>query len=201
MLHGPDQRVMERMLLREAERRQTLPPRAVRLVVDRPAAFVLHDVALRVELLLREPWQHPAHAIGLEPERQRDLVGRNGFIVVRPIEPGGPVQGPSGALDEFEMFVRLDVRRPLKEHVLEQVGETGAIKPLIGRTHVIPQIDRDDRRRVILREHHMQAVREVITLDGNTHGSILGGWSRNSKPHAHEPIMIAGHQFSSPFLL
>ena len=184
MLHGPDQRVMERMLLRETQRRQTLPPGAVRLIVDRPATLVFHDIALRVEFLLSQTRQHPPHAVSLQPERQGDLMRRNGFVVVGPIEPGRPVQGPSRALDEFEMFVGCNVRRPLKEHVFEQVGKTRTIKPLVGRTHVIPQIDRDDRRRVILREHHKQAVREVITLDWNAHGSILGCWSRNSEPHA-----------------
>ena len=120
------------MGLRKTEGRKTLPPRAVRLVVDRPAALVLHDIALRVELLLREPRQHATHPVGLEPERQRDLMRRHRFVVVRPIEPRGPVEGPSGALDELEMFVGLDVRRPLKQHMLEQVGKTRAIEPLIG---------------------------------------------------------------------
>src|SRR3712207_7165443 len=44
--------------------------RSVRLVVHRPAALVLHDVALRVELLLRHRRQQVAHAVRLQPERE-----------------------------------------------------------------------------------------------------------------------------------
>ena len=71
------------------------------------------------------------------------------------------------------MLVGRDVDGALEEHVLEQVSEPGSLESLVCRADVIPQIDRDDRRRVILGEHHMQAVREAVALDRNTHGSIL----------------------------
>ena len=63
-------------------------PRPVRLVVDAPAALVLHDVALVVELLLRHRRQERGHPIGLEPQRQLELVAGERLEVVRAVEPG-----------------------------------------------------------------------------------------------------------------
>ena len=139
--------------------------RAVRLVVHRPAALVLHDVALRVELLLRHRRQQIAHAIRLEPERELELVRRHGLEVVRAVEPGRSVQRAAGALHQLEMLVRADARRALKEHVLEQVRESRAARPFVRRADVIPQVHGDDRRRVILGEGDEQPVVEPERLD------------------------------------
>jgi len=58
---------MEGMIWRERECRELFPPRTVRLIVDRPASLVLHDIALGVELLLRHRRQEATHAVCLEP--------------------------------------------------------------------------------------------------------------------------------------
>ena len=64
------------------------------------------------------------------------------------------------------MLVGLDVRRSLKEHVLEQVGEPGPPGAFIGRPDVIPQIDGDDRRGVVFRDRDEQPVRKPKRFDG-----------------------------------
>ena len=122
----PDERVVERMRRWKCERGQPLPPRTVGLVVHRPTPFVLHHVTLRVELLLRHRRQQRAHPVGLEPERHRELVRWHRFKVIRAIKPGGTVERAARALNELEVLVRADMFRSLKQHVLEQVRESGA---------------------------------------------------------------------------
>ena len=173
---------MERMLGGKRERREPLPPRAVRLVVHRPAALVLHDVALRVELLLRHRGKQLAHAIGLEPERGRELVGRHRLEVVRALEPGGAVQRAAGALHELEMLVGADVGRALKEHVLEQMGKAGATGALVRRADVIPEIHGDDGCRVVLGKRDGESVRQPKRLDRNSHAGNLHYFSNLWNP-------------------
>ena len=141
---------MKRMRFGKRQSRQALPPCSVRLVIDGPAALVLHHRPLRVQLLLRHCRKQPAHAIRLEPENKLELIRRHRLEVVCPIQPGGPVQRAAGALYHLEMLVRGDVGRALKEHVLEQVREAGASGPFVGGADVIPEVHRDDRRRVVL---------------------------------------------------
>ena len=52
----------------------------------------------------------------------------------------------------------LDVLRALEHQVLEEVREAGAARLLVLRADVIPELQVHDRRRVILRQHHRQAV-------------------------------------------
>ncbi len=151
------------------ECRQLLPPGAVRLIVHAPASFVDHDIALVVELCLRHGRQQLTHAIGLEPERYRQLVRWHRLEVVGAIEPGGTVQRTAGALHELEVLVGAHVRRALKQHVLEQMGEARSPRALIGRADVIPQIDRDDGRGVIFGKGDAQPVVELERFDWNPH--------------------------------
>jgi hypothetical protein len=115
----------------------------------------------------------PSHAVGLQPERQRELVRRHRLVVVGAVEPGGAVERAAGPLHELEVLVGLDVRGALEEHVLEQVREAGASLALVRRADVVPQVHRDDRRGVILREHDQQAVGEAVAFDGNLHRPLI----------------------------
>ncbi len=182
VLERADERVVERVLRRIRQRGEALPPGAVRLVVDRPAALVLHDVALGVELLLRHRREQPAHAVGLEPERDRELVRRHGLEVVRAVEPGRPVQRPAGTLHELEVLVRRDVRRSLEEHVLEQVREAGASGALVRRADVIPEVDRDERRGVVFRQGDAEAIRKTIGLERDAHPGSIPAAPDSAKP-------------------
>ncbi len=154
IVHRAHERVMERVRWRKGERRQTLPPRAVRLIIDRPAALVLHDITLGVELLLRHRRQHPSHTVGFEEQCDLEPVGGHRLVIVRAVQPGGAVQYSAGALNDLEVLVRADIFRSLEEHVLEQVREAGAAFTLVRGSDVVPQIDGDEWRRVILGEGH-----------------------------------------------
>src|SRR6476661_7580058 len=133
--------MLEWMRNREYQLLHLLEHRTVRLIVHRPASLVLHDVPLGVELLLRHCREQITHAIRFQPQRQGKLVRRNGLEVVGALEPGRSVEGTASALNQLEMLVRAYVRRALKEHVLEQMGESGSSRLLIRRPNMVPEIN------------------------------------------------------------
>ena len=57
--------------------------------------------------------------------------------------------------------------RALEHHVLEEVGEAGPARLLVFRAHVIPDVHRDDRRRMVFVQDHLQAVGERVLLERN----------------------------------
>src|SRR5688572_10323457 len=97
---------MEWMFFRKCELRKFFPPRAVRLIVNRPPAFILHDIALCIELFLRHCGKQRAHSVRFEPECQRKLIRRNSLEVVGSFEPGGSIECSTLTLNELEMFIR-----------------------------------------------------------------------------------------------
>ena len=72
---------------------------AVRLILDALTALVANDVLLIGERFGGDLLEQIPHPIGLEPQRELELVGRNGLEVVRAIEIGRAVQiAGAGAL-------------------------------------------------------------------------------------------------------
>ena len=99
------------------------------------------------ELRLIDCVEQIAHAIGLEPERELELVRRHRLEVVRAIEVGRAVDvAAAGAFDGLEVRVARHVLRALEHHVLEQMREAGAPGFLVGRADVIPEVHGDERQ-------------------------------------------------------
>jgi hypothetical protein len=154
-----------------------VPPAAVRPVVVRPALLVLDDVALVVQVLLRQRVEEGPHPVRLEPEGQLDLVGRDGLVVVRPVQPCRPVAGPADRLEEREVLGLADVRAALEHDVLEQVGEARLAGLLVLRADGVPDVDGRDRREVVLGDDQAKAVVEALLgeRDGRLgHGRLRG---------------------------
>ena len=168
VLHRSDRRVVVRMLRWKEVGLQLLVPGPVRPVVVRPALLVLHDLALVVEVLLRERVEERAHAIGLEPERELELVARQGLEVVRAVEPRRAVHRPAGGLDESDVLGLPDVCGALEHDVLEEVGEARLAGHFVLRADVVPDVHRDDRCEVILGDDESEAV--GLALVGERHG-------------------------------
>ena len=148
---------------------------AVRLVVDAHPPLFLHDVALVRERVLIDAQR--GHPIGLEPEHERQILRRHRFpedgLVVGRI---GVALAPDGRNHRRVRF-RLHVFRPFEHQMLEEVREPGAARLLVLRADVIPKLQMDDRRRMILRKHERQPVgksRDLVLQFGRTNGRRRG---------------------------
>ena len=149
------------MLVREVvvrERVDRLVRVAVRIVVDREPPFLLHRVALVVEILLVD--HERAHAVGFEVEAEVELIRWKRFEVQRAVLVGGAVHVAAVIEDEHEVLTRPDVLRSLEHHVLEEVGESRAAAPFVARADVVAHRDRVDRRVMVLGDDDAQAVLE-----------------------------------------
>ena len=156
-------------------RREEIPHLAVGLVLALPL-LVLHHAALLVELGLGDGAEQVAHAVGLEPEREVERGGRHVLEVVGAVFVRRAVQ--VGGADALERALELlvVVLAPVEHQVLEQVGEAGPAGALVLRADVIPDVDRDDRRLVVLVDEHGQAVRQHEPLVGDVDGGLGGEW-------------------------
>ena len=110
------------------------PP--VGLVVEAHPAFFLHDFTLRLEDILVDAQRR--HAVGLEPQHERQILRRGGLP-----EDGGilgrvRVALSANARNRGRMSLGLHVLRSLEHHVLEQMRETGAARLFVLRADVIP---------------------------------------------------------------
>ena len=191
-MRADDVRVV-RMALRKERVKHRLFDDAVRLVLDALAPLVSHDVLLIGEAGLIDDVEEIAHAIRLEPQRQLELVRRHRFEVVRAIEIGGAVDvAAAGAFDGLEVRVGRHVLRRLEHHVLEEMREPGAAGLLIRGADVVPQIHRHERQPMILRQDHIQAIRqrEFFEVDlGDV--ALLGGRAgclRNRRASCTRPL-------------
>jgi MFS family permease len=86
---------------------------------------------------------------------------------------------------------RVVVLRPFEHQVLEQVREAGAARTLVLRSDVIPDVDRDDRQRMILVDQDVEAVASVCNA---RHlfalGCVAGAAANAFIPSASTPTTI-----------
>ena len=85
---------------------QRLLNNAERLVLQSLAALVAHDRLLRGKVSLVELVEQIAHAIGLQPQRQLELVGWERLEVIGAVKTGRGVEvARAGALEVADMLV------------------------------------------------------------------------------------------------
>src|SRR5690606_23106992 len=84
-----------------------------------------------------------------------------------------------------------DVGGALEEHVLEEVGEARAPRALVRRADVVPEVDGDDGRGVVLGEDDIEPVGERVPVDGyrghhlrriESSGGTSGAMMRSAAP-------------------
>ena len=172
--HRADRGVVVGVALRVGEGGQLLERRAVGHVVVALAALVLDDVPLVLHGLVVEGGEQRAHAVGLQPEGELQLVGGHGLEVVGALETGGAVERAARALHQFEVAVALDLARALEHQVLEEVSQAGTSLDLVAGTDVVPEAHRRDRGQVVLGEHHAQAVGQAVLGRCQAAGACLG---------------------------
>ena len=156
--HAADRRVLVRVR-RERVVVDDLRQPAVRLVLDAHPPLFLHDLALAPERRRRRRAASPcgrprarAPAAGTAPAPSARTPSSSSVRV--------GVAASADARDDRGVRLGLDVLRALEHHVLEEVREPGAARPLVLRADVIPDRDVHDRRRVILGQDHAQPVRQ-----------------------------------------
>ena len=127
--------------------------------VDALPALFLHHAALARERRLLD--LERGHPIGLEPQRQRQVVRRHRLPVVGRILVGRGVALAADRGDERLVLILGDVLAALEHQVLEEVREPGPAGLLVLRADVVGDADVDDGRRVVLVEDDPQAVLEL----------------------------------------
>ena len=121
---------------------------SVGAVFVRLAAFVLHHLALPLQLFVGDHLGQRREPIRLQPEKRFEQVARADLVVVRAIVAGGAVVVAAPALhDRVERGVGR-VARPHEHQVLEQVREAGPPGRFVLRSDVVPYVDGDERTRV-----------------------------------------------------
>ena len=111
---------------------------AVRLVLDAHAPLFLHDLPLALEA--RPVDLQRRHAVGLEPQHQRQELRRHRFPEDGHVLGRVGVAPAADARNHRGVLFRLHVLRALEHQVLEQVGEARAPGSLVLRADVIPHL-------------------------------------------------------------
>ena len=139
---------------------------AIRRAFDALPPLIPHHIDLATELRLIKRVEQEAHAIALDPQRQLQFIGRHRLVVIRAIKVGAAIDiRGAGALEQGEVLIRAHMPTALEHHVLKQVREAGPSGPLIGRTHVVPEIHRGQRQPMILRDDDFQTVAQSKALE------------------------------------
>ncbi len=180
VLHRADGRVVVRVAVGEDGRHEPLVERAVGPVVVALALLVLDHVALVVEVLLVERLEQRGHPVGLQPEADVELVGRQGLEVVGAVEVGRRVADAARALDDGHVLGLGDVRRALEHEVLEEVGEAGPALRLVLGADVVPEVDGHHRGQVVGRHDDAQAIRQPTLAEADDRDVRIGAGHEGS---------------------
>ncbi|MEY2599843.1 MAG: hypothetical protein RLZZ142_2102 [Verrucomicrobiota bacterium] len=148
---------------------------SVGLVVVGAAALLFHDGALGFDAGLVDA--RVQEAFGFDPEGEGELVGGEVEIVVGAVEGGGGVEVASGAGDVFVDGAAGDEFGAFEHEVFEEVGESGAVGPLVFAADLVEDVGGDDGGGVVFVEDDVQTVGEVELgkRDGFADAAGLGG--------------------------
>ena len=153
--HAADGRVLVRMR-RERLVVDDLVEAAERLVVHPHPALFLHDLTLVRERLLVDPQR--GHAVGFQPQRQRQVLRRHRFPEHRDVVFRVGVGLTADRRDHRRVPFGLHVARALEHQVLEEMREPRPSRLLVLRADVIPQRHVHDGRRMILGQDRREPV-------------------------------------------
>ena len=158
-----DRRMMVRMLAEGGGHERGAED--ARGVVVVALELVTHDGHLGAPVGVGD--ERAAHAIRFEFDRELQVLRRYGLEIVRAVDPGGRVlRGPDLVHDVGEGAADAPVvgRRPLEEHVLEEVRGTGVAHRFVACAHVIDDEQRGHGRRRGRYEHHFETVFQKMFL-------------------------------------
>ena len=107
----------------------------------------------------------PAHTISFRPQRRLQLVRGQHLVVVGEIEARRTVKDSTVLLHQLDELHLAQVLRTLEHHVFEQVREARAVLRLDAEPDPVIHPDRNRRRAVVRREHHLQPIRQLEIFD------------------------------------
>ena len=168
------------MPCRESILRDELFRNRVRLVLAL-ALFVLHHAALQIQRLLAQV--EVSHAVRLHPQRVIHRGRRHILEIIRAVVVGRAVQvRGADALHGLDIAA-LRMVAAAKHQVLEKMRETRLPQLFVLRPHVIPGVDRDNRRLVVLMHNQRKPVLQHKFLVRNIHVFRLSKRPRRSTQH------------------
>jgi hypothetical protein len=163
---------------------------AVRRILIALAPLVLDDVALAVHELRRHDIEEISHAVRFEVQRKIEGVGRDRFVIVRPIRRRRSVVVAPGGFEQVVELAFLDVAGAFEHKMLEQVREAGATRFLTRRSDVVPDIDGDGGHAVVFVQDHREPVLELEHREGHgefrCRGRLLRRRRRDRQTDGHE---------------
>ena len=164
--------------------------RAKRDVVDVLASLLLDDATHGRDPLRIRKRQRCGHAIRLGPQHRLELVARHRDVVLGHVLPGlGEVRRRS-AERAIEVPLRLiEMRRALRNQMLAEMDDAGPVGVVVLRSDMVPDLNADDRRRVILVENRNESVRQRESRVGR--GRSGGRSSGPSRALTNEPSSTA----------
>ena len=128
-------------------------------------AFFLHRVALVVQVRLVH--RQRTHAVGFQEQAEIELIGREGFEIIRAILRGGAVHVAAVVFHQDHVLALADVRRAFEHHVLEQVREAGMARPLVVRADVIGNGNPVSGRGMIHGHYDAEPVIQLVLFNRN----------------------------------
>ncbi len=139
---------------------------AVRSVFQALPPLVAHHVLLVRKIRLAELIGKIAHAVGLQPQRQLQLIRRKCFEIIRAVKIRRSVDVRcAGRFQIAIVRAARHVFRTFKHHVLEKMREAGAARHFIRRANVIPQVDRNEWEPMILGQNDIEPVLQFIFFE------------------------------------
>ncbi len=173
-----DDVVRIRVAMRVEVLRHQLEPAAVGRVLEPLPAFVLHHLALVVELFGGQRLRERPQPVALDPQQVLEVSRRNGGEIVGPVLVGGAIDAPLTEIGACRfgiaeiLFAR--VLRALEHHVLEEVGKAAPPGALVLRADMKPLVHVYDRELAIHMKDHLEPVRQDVFLECNLWNSSPG---------------------------
>ena len=153
----PDRRMVVRMLSKGGRERLLVEHLERRVLAA--LELVADDRHLRLPILV--PQQRPAHARGLDPHGDLELVGGDRLVVVGAVKPGRRVEASAERFEhrrDRRPPVAVVLRCPLEHQVLEQMSRAGVSDGFVAAPDVIDDRERHHGCDPILEQQEFQAV-------------------------------------------
>ncbi len=142
-----------------------LVERVLRIVFGAHTPFLEHDVLLLVEILGLEV----AHPIGFERDRHVDMILVDRLEVIGEVRFRERVILAAVLLDYLRELFGPQLLGALEHQMLAQMRQTGPAELLVARADAVKNIERRQRRLVILEHQHAKPVGQRLSLDRIRH--------------------------------